>query len=152
MLLNQFFSFFFCRDSLFFFLLLIDLSNARVLAQLALSSKNQDEVHANIARGMSLQGPSITLDSLVEALLIGIGSMSGIRWLEVFCSFACFGVIVNYVVFMTFYPACLSFVLDVSIYYISSIRNCYNKCSKTQITQFIIFFCRFQGEPEELLR
>ncbi|XP_011876885.1 PREDICTED: 3-hydroxy-3-methylglutaryl-coenzyme A reductase [Vollenhovia emeryi] len=102
------------KDALFFFLLLIDLSKAATLAQHALSSRNQEEVKANIARGMSLLGPALTLDTLVETLLIGIGSLSGIRRLEVLCTFACFGAIVNYIVFMTFYPACLSLILELS--------------------------------------
>ncbi|KAK0090398.1 hypothetical protein PV325_000680 [Microctonus aethiopoides] len=102
------------KNALFFFLLLIDLNKAGVLAQLALSSRSQEEVRANIARGMSLLGPSITLDTLVETLLIGIGSLSGVRKLEVLCSFACLGVVVNYIVFMTFYPACLSLILELS--------------------------------------
>ncbi|XP_011300109.1 3-hydroxy-3-methylglutaryl-coenzyme A reductase [Fopius arisanus] len=100
------------KNALFFFLLLIDLNKAGVLAQLALSSRSQEEVRANIARGMSLLGPSITLDTLVEILLIGIGSLSGVKRLEVLCSFACLGVVVNYIVFMTFYPACLSLILE----------------------------------------
>ncbi|XP_066583727.1 3-hydroxy-3-methylglutaryl-coenzyme A reductase [Prorops nasuta] len=102
------------KDALFFFLLLIDLSKAAVLAQLALSARSQEEVRANIARGMSLLGPTITLDTLVETLLIGIGSLSGVRRLEILCSFACLGVVVNYIVFMTFYPACLSLILELS--------------------------------------
>ncbi|XP_032684231.1 3-hydroxy-3-methylglutaryl-coenzyme A reductase isoform X2 [Odontomachus brunneus] len=102
------------KDALFFFLLLIDLSKAGTLAKYALSSRSQEEVKANIARGMSLLGPSITLDTIVEFLLIGIGSLSGVRRLEVMCTFACLGVIVNYIVFMTFYPACLSLILELS--------------------------------------
>lgn len=96
-------------------MLLIDLSKAATLAQYALSSRNQEEVKANIARGMSLLGPAITLDTLVETLLISIGSLSGIRRLEILCTFACLGVIVNYIVFMTFYPACLSLILEVQL-------------------------------------
>lgn len=107
------------RDALFFFLLLIDLSKAAILAQFALSSRSQEEVRTNIARGMSLLGPTITLDTLVETLLIGIGSLSGFKRLETLCSFACLGAIVNYVVFLTFYPACLSLILEVTI--------CFNK-------------------------
>ncbi|XP_034172374.1 HMG coenzyme A reductase [Osmia lignaria lignaria] len=102
------------KDALFFFLLIIDLSKAAILAQLALSARNQEEVRANIARGMSLLGPTITLDTLVATLLISIGSLSGVRRLEILCSFACLGVVVNYVVFMTFYPACLSLILELS--------------------------------------
>ncbi|XP_034939170.1 3-hydroxy-3-methylglutaryl-coenzyme A reductase [Chelonus insularis] len=102
------------KNALFFFLLLIDLNKAGILAQLALSARSQEEVRANIARGMSLLGPSITLDTIVETLLIGIGSLSGVKRLEVLCSFACLGVVVNYIVFMTFYPACLSLILELS--------------------------------------
>lgn len=66
----------FIRDTLFFFLLLIDLSKAGKLAQFALSGSNQ-EVKSNIARGMSLLGPAMTLDTIVETLVIGVGTMSG---------------------------------------------------------------------------
>jgi hypothetical protein len=66
-----------CRDALFFFLLLIDLSKATVLAQFALSSQSQDEVKHNIARGIAVLGPTITLDTVVETLVIGVGTLSG---------------------------------------------------------------------------
>ncbi|GLH03243.1 3-hydroxy-3-methylglutaryl coenzyme A reductase [Gryllus bimaculatus] len=102
------------KDALFFFLLLIDLSKASLLAQFALSSRSQQEVRQNIARGMAALGPTITLDTVVETLVIGVGMLSGVRRLEVLCCFACMSVIVNYVVFMTFYPACLSLILELS--------------------------------------
>ena len=105
------------RDALFFFLLLIDLSKAGILAKLALSGSNSDEVTQNIARGMEILGPAISLDTLVEALVIGVGTLSGVQRLELLSGFAVISVIVNYVVFMTFYPACLSLTLDLS-------RNC----------------------------
>ena len=38
----------------------------------------QEEVRENIGYGMSVLGPMMTLDTLVEVLLIGIGSMSGV--------------------------------------------------------------------------
>lgn len=38
----------------------------------------QDEVRDNIARGMAVLGPTFTLDALVECLVIGVGTMSGI--------------------------------------------------------------------------
>ncbi|XP_021930666.1 3-hydroxy-3-methylglutaryl-coenzyme A reductase isoform X2 [Zootermopsis nevadensis] len=102
------------KDALFFFLLLIDLSKATVLAQFALSSRSQDEVKHNIAHGIAMLGPTITLDTLVETLVIGVGTLSGVRRLEVLCCFACMSVVVNYIVFMTFYPACLSLILELS--------------------------------------
>jgi len=111
------------RDALFFFLLFINLSKAATLAQYALSSRSQEEVKANIARGMSLLGPAITLDTLVEVLLISIGSLSGVRRLEILCTYVCLGVIVNYVVFITFYPACLSLILEVQLYLCRKLRK-----------------------------
>ncbi|KAG8300995.1 3-hydroxy-3-methylglutaryl-coenzyme A reductase [Homalodisca vitripennis] len=102
------------KDALFFFLLLIDLSKATLLAQFALSSSCQQEVRHNIARGMALLGPTITLDTIVETLVISVGTLSGVKRLEVLCCFACMSVVVNYVVFMTFYPACLSLILELS--------------------------------------
>ena len=65
------------RDALFFFLLLIDLSKASLLAQFALSASNQEEVKCNIARGMALLGPTLTLDTIVETLVISVGTLSG---------------------------------------------------------------------------
>ncbi|XP_017786105.1 PREDICTED: 3-hydroxy-3-methylglutaryl-coenzyme A reductase-like [Nicrophorus vespilloides] len=102
------------KDALFFFLLLIDLSKAAMLAEFALSASNQNEVKSNIARGMSVLGPTITLDTIVETLVIGVGTLSGVHRLEMLSCFACLSVVVNYVVFMTFYPACLSLILELS--------------------------------------
>ncbi|XP_055360362.1 3-hydroxy-3-methylglutaryl-coenzyme A reductase-like isoform X2 [Betta splendens] len=103
------------NEALPFFLLLIDLSKACALAKFALSSGSQDEVRDNIARGMAVLGPTFTLDALVECLVIGVGTMSGVRQLEIMCCFGCMSVLANYFVFMTFFPACVSLVLEVSL-------------------------------------
>lgn len=66
------------RDALFFFLLLIDLSKAGMLAQFALTSQNEIEGKNNIAKGLAELGPTITLDTVVETLVIGVGTLSGI--------------------------------------------------------------------------
>nr|XP_033785187.1 3-hydroxy-3-methylglutaryl-Coenzyme A reductase [Geotrypetes seraphini]XP_033785188.1 3-hydroxy-3-methylglutaryl-Coenzyme A reductase [Geotrypetes seraphini]XP_033785189.1 3-hydroxy-3-methylglutaryl-Coenzyme A reductase [Geotrypetes seraphini] len=102
------------NEALPFFLLLIDLSKASALAKFALSSNSQDEVRENIARGMAILGPTFTLDALVECLVIGVGTMSGVRQLEIMCCFGCMSVLANYFVFMTFFPACVSLVLELS--------------------------------------
>lgn len=102
------------NEALPFFLLLIDLSRASALAKFALSSNSQDEVRINIARGMAILGPTFTLDALVECLVIGVGTMSGVRQLEIMCCFGCMSVLANYFVFMTFFPACVSLVLELS--------------------------------------
>uniref|UniRef100_A0A4W5S1Q4 3-hydroxy-3-methylglutaryl-coenzyme A reductase n=1 Tax=Hucho hucho TaxID=62062 RepID=A0A4W5S1Q4_9TELE len=103
------------NEALPFFLLLIDLSKACALAKYALSSNSQDEVRDNIARGMAVLGPTFTLDALVECLVIGVGTMSGVRQLEIMCCFGCMSVLANYFVFMTFFPACVSLVLEVRV-------------------------------------
>ncbi|XP_045891185.1 3-hydroxy-3-methylglutaryl-CoA reductase a [Micropterus dolomieu] len=102
------------NEALPFFLLLIDLSKACALAKFALSSNSQEEVRDNIARGMAVLGPTFTLDALVECLVIGVGTMSGVRQLEIMCCFGCMSVLANYFVFMTFFPACVSLVLELS--------------------------------------
>ncbi|KAL2079688.1 hypothetical protein ACEWY4_025432 [Coilia grayii] len=102
------------NEALPFFLLLIDLSKASALAKFALSSNSQDEVRENIACGMAVLGPTFTLDAVVECLVIGVGTMSGVRQLEIMCCFGCMSVLANYFVFMTFFPACVSLVLELS--------------------------------------
>ncbi|XP_012713427.1 3-hydroxy-3-methylglutaryl-coenzyme A reductase [Fundulus heteroclitus] len=102
------------NEALPFFLLLIDLSKACTLAKFALSSRSQDEVRENIASGMAVLGPTFTLDALVECLVIGVGTMSGVKQLEIMCGFGCMSILANYFVFMTFFPACVSLVLELS--------------------------------------
>ncbi|XP_005096567.1 3-hydroxy-3-methylglutaryl-coenzyme A reductase [Aplysia californica] len=102
------------NEALPFFLLLIDLSKASALARLSLTAVSQDELQKNIGRGMAIIGPALTLDAIVETLAIGVGTLSGVRQLETMCCFGCLSVIANYLAFMTFYPACLSLILEVS--------------------------------------
>ncbi|XP_053405372.1 3-hydroxy-3-methylglutaryl-coenzyme A reductase-like isoform X2 [Mercenaria mercenaria] len=102
-------------EALPFFLFLIDLSKASALAVFALSSTSREEIQANIGKGMELLGPAITLDAIVETLAIGLGTISGVQQLGTMCSFGCLSVISNYVAFMTFYPACLALVLELTI-------------------------------------
>uniref|UniRef100_A0A671PR82 3-hydroxy-3-methylglutaryl coenzyme A reductase n=1 Tax=Sinocyclocheilus anshuiensis TaxID=1608454 RepID=A0A671PR82_9TELE len=102
------------NEALPFFLLLIDLSKACTLAKFALSSNSQEEVRENIAKGMAILGPTFTLDAVVECLVIGVGTMSGVRQLEIMCCFGCMSVLANYFAFMTFFPACVSLVLELS--------------------------------------
>lgn len=48
-----------------------------MLAQYAMNASNKTEVKNNIAKGMSVLGPTITLDTIVETLVIGVGTLSG---------------------------------------------------------------------------
>ncbi|XP_031621372.1 3-hydroxy-3-methylglutaryl-coenzyme A reductase [Contarinia nasturtii] len=101
------------KDALFFFLLLIDLRRVGAFAQFVFSGASQSEVVDNISRGMEILGPALSLDSIVTTLIISVCTSSGFS--EKLCSFAMTSVIVNYVVFMTFYPACLSLISDLSM-------------------------------------
>ncbi|KAK5639546.1 hypothetical protein RI129_012038 [Pyrocoelia pectoralis] len=101
------------EDALFLFLLVIDLVKAGTLAQIALGGSTE-EIKQNIAKGIASLGPSITLDTLVETLVIGVGTLSGVQRLETLSYIACLSVMVNYIIFMTFYPACLSLILELS--------------------------------------
>jgi hydroxymethylglutaryl-CoA reductase (NADPH) len=65
---------------------------------------------------MEFLGPGLSLDTIVETLVIGVGTLSGVHRLEILCGFAILAAVVNYVVFMTFYPACLSLILNLSHY------------------------------------
>ncbi|GFS01327.1 3-hydroxy-3-methylglutaryl coenzyme A reductase [Elysia marginata] len=100
------------NQALPFVLLLVDLSKAGALARISLTAANQNELQANIGRGMAIIGPAITLDALVTTLAIGVGTLSGVKQLETMCCFGCLSVIANYLAFMTFYPAALSLVLE----------------------------------------
>jgi hydroxymethylglutaryl-CoA reductase (NADPH) len=73
----------------------------------------QDEVISNIGHGMAVLGPELTLDALVETLVIGVGTLSGVKILETMCCFGCLSVVANFIAFMTFYPACLALIYEV---------------------------------------
>ncbi|XP_048735547.2 3-hydroxy-3-methylglutaryl-coenzyme A reductase-like [Ostrea edulis] len=100
-------------EALPFFLLLIDLSKACALARFALNSKSQEEVQENIAHGMSIHGPVMTLDAICEILVIGVGTLSDVTHLEMMCFYGCLAVLANYLAFIMLYPACLALFLEV---------------------------------------
>jgi len=66
-----------------------------------------------VGRGMAVLGPMLTLDALVETLVIGVGTLSGVKVLKTMCCFGCLSVVTNYLAFMTFYPACLALIFEV---------------------------------------
>nr|CAB3253516.1 3-hydroxy-3-methylglutaryl-coenzyme A reductase-like [Phallusia mammillata] len=96
------------------FLLLIDLSRMTVLTKHCLSVHSIDMLQDYIAEGMGTLAPVLTLDTLVELLLlVNVGGYVQIRQLQQLSCFACLSVIINYIVFSTFVPACLSVLLSV---------------------------------------
>ena len=85
----------------------------------------QAEVQENIGHALALIGPSLTLDTLVTALAIGVGIMSGVPKLELICCFGCVTIISNFVVFITFFPASLALALEVC----SHTHTCMDACA-----------------------
>lgn len=65
------------REALPFFLLLIDLTKSCALARFALRASSQEDVQNCIGKGMAQLGPVFTLDAIVEVLVIGLGTLSG---------------------------------------------------------------------------
>ncbi|XP_065836680.1 3-hydroxy-3-methylglutaryl-coenzyme A reductase-like isoform X2 [Oscarella lobularis] len=102
------------NQALPFFLLLIDLSKAGALAKFGLCSTNTDDLRKNIAHGISMLGPNMTIDTLVKILVICVGTLTGISWLSNACCFGALSIFVNYIVFMSFYPAALALFLEMS--------------------------------------
>ena len=84
----------------------------------------------SISLGMSTIGPALSLDALVEVLVIGVGTLSGVKRLETMCCFGCLSVLANYLAFMTFYPACLALILEVRIKE-TSVINLLKLCDTT---------------------
>lgn len=107
-----------------------------------------------IAESIASLGPTVTLNTLVGTLVIGIGTLSGlyilrcnyyfvvefscyiftvtscyylfiysficccfagVTELETICQFGCLSLITHYLIFMTFFPACLSLFLEVPV-------------------------------------
>ncbi|KAA0199991.1 hypothetical protein HAZT_HAZT001385, partial [Hyalella azteca] len=102
------------EEAVFFLLLVMDVSKMSRLSLLALQSRGAREAILSIGEGLALLGPGLSLDTCVEALLVGAGSLSGIGRLEQICQFAVLSILVNYGLLMTFFPACLSLVLQMS--------------------------------------
>ncbi|XP_065321713.1 3-hydroxy-3-methylglutaryl-coenzyme A reductase-like isoform X2 [Gordionus sp. m RMFG-2023] len=75
---------------------------------------NFNVVKESIGKSLTVLGPSFTLDTLVEIMVVGIGTISGIKTLEIACLFGCLAILINYFVFMSFYPSCLSLVMQIS--------------------------------------
>ncbi|XP_049882584.1 3-hydroxy-3-methylglutaryl-coenzyme A reductase [Pectinophora gossypiella] len=98
------------KDAPFLFLLVADVARGARMAKAGWSAgKDQGK---RVGRALSLLGPTATLDTLLAVLLVGVGALSGVPRLEHMCTFACLSLLVDYLVFVTFYPACLSLVAD----------------------------------------
>lgn len=100
------------REALPYFFLLSNFNTASSLVKHTLQSATYDAVPGRIAESIGSMGPTVTLNTLVGTLVIGIGTLSGVTELETICQFGCLSLITHYLIFMTFFPACLSLFLE----------------------------------------
>ncbi|GBP34354.1 3-hydroxy-3-methylglutaryl-coenzyme A reductase [Eumeta japonica] len=98
------------KDAPFLFLLVADVARGARLARAGWAAGEDQAVR--VGRALALLGPTATLDTLLAVLLVGVGALSGVPRLEHMCTFACLALLVDYFVFVTFYPACLALVTD----------------------------------------
>ena len=61
---------------------------------------------------MFVLAPTFTLETIAKILLVSFGSLTGIPKVEVYAWFAVVLTFVNFIVYMTFYPAALSLILE----------------------------------------
>merc|ERR1719376_1103400 len=99
-------------DSWFMVLLLMDTQRVSRMAQFALSSSHHRRIAENIAHGMYVLAPTFTMDTMIKVMLMGVGSLTGIPKLEVYAWYAVVFNMVNFIVYMTFFPAGLRLVLE----------------------------------------
>ena len=99
-------------DSYFLILLLIDMPKVTRMAQFALSSSHQRRVSENVAHGMFVLAPALTLNTLAATLLMGTGALTGFYRLELLSRYAIVYTLVNFLIYVTFFPAGLSLVLE----------------------------------------
>lgn len=98
------------KDAPFLFLLVADVARGARMAKAGWSAGEDQE--KRVGRALALLGPTATLDTFLAVLLVGVGALTGVPRLEHMCTFACLALLVDYLVFVTFYPACLSLVAD----------------------------------------
>nr|UBY12676.1 hydroxymethylglutaryl-CoA reductase [Anticarsia gemmatalis] len=98
------------KDAPFLFLLVADVARGARMAKAGWSAG--EDQGKRVGRALALLGPTATLDTFLAVLLVGVGALSGVPRLEHMCTFACLALLVDYLVFVTFYPACLSLVAD----------------------------------------
>lgn len=113
-------------ESLPIFLLLIDLSRIVILIQHTLTAGSFCDVQDRIAEAMQKIGPVVTFDTIIEILVIITSSTMKVRQLQDISCFASLSVLLNYIIFTTFVPACLTIFLMITQKQISHTPEWYN--------------------------
>ena len=69
-------------------------------------------ISENVSHGMFVLAPTFTLETIAKILLVSFGTLTGIPKVEAYAWFAVVLTFVNFVVYMTFFPAALSLILE----------------------------------------
>lgn len=100
------------KESWFLIMLLTDIPKVTRMAQFALTSSHQRRIPANVAVGMAQLGPVMTFETVGKVLLVGLCGLTQYKRLELLASYAVITVVVDYLIFVSFYPAGLSLVIE----------------------------------------
>jgi len=100
------------KESWFLLMLLIDIPKVTRLTQFALTSSHQRRISENLAVGMAQLGPVMSFETLGKVLLVGLCGLTGYKRLELLAIYGFITIVVNFLLFMTFFPAGLSLVLE----------------------------------------
>jgi len=100
------------KESWFLIMLFTDIPKVTRMAQFALTSSHQRRIPANVAVGMAQLGPAMTFETVGKILLVGLCGLTHYKRLEMLATFAITTVIVDFLIFMSFFPAGLSLVIE----------------------------------------
>jgi len=100
------------KESWFLIMLFTDIPKVTRMAQFALTSSLQRRIPANVAVGMAQLGPAMTFETVGKILLVGLCGLTNYKRLELLAVYAITTVIVDFLIFMSFFPAGLSLVIE----------------------------------------
>ena len=73
----------------------------------------QEDMCCKIGDGLAAIGPALALDTLVEVMIIGVGTYAH-QPLQSVCFFGCVSLTASFVLFTTFFPAALALTMEMS--------------------------------------
>eukprot|EP00092_Neocalanus_flemingeri_P084618 GFUD01106339.1.p1 GENE.GFUD01106339.1~~GFUD01106339.1.p1 ORF type:complete len:980 (+),score=297.62 GFUD01106339.1:77-3016(+) len=100
------------KESWFLIMLFTDIPKVTRMAQFALTSSHQRRIPANVAVGMAQLGPMMTFETVGKVLLVGLCGLTNYKRLELLATYAVITVVVDFLIFMSFFPAGLSLVIE----------------------------------------
>ncbi|CAG7821862.1 unnamed protein product, partial [Allacma fusca] len=102
-------------DFILFYVLWMDFYKMSQLIQTGLRTSSSSELNGRIGRTLDYLGPSITFDSIIQILVTSIAFIPGLRRLEFLASIALLAIGMNYIIFMTMFPASLSMIVELQV-------------------------------------